>query len=211
MGEHVWVSNMLNDEASLGVFARTNMTKEQAIAAVQRNTDGQPVSQDLCPTRIWSESGVEDHEIAFEARNPDPDLFFASSYWIISGRAAGVLRQFDLGEGALYPVSEGVFNRDDRTRLPKEYFCWIFGNKKSAFLSQESRNVRAPKIEGLWWNMPWTPADDDVAVSGEALQGPDVWLDKMLFKSVFLSGPLGDALDAAGLREVFHLFKCRVI
>ena len=59
--------------------------------------------------------------------------------------------------------------------------------------------------------MPWTPADDDVAVSDQALPGPDVWLDNMLFQSVFLSGPLGDALDAAGLREAFHLFKCRVI
>lgn len=211
MSEHVWVSNMLGNEASLGVFASTNMTKEQAIAAVQRNTDGQPVSPDLCPTRIWADSGVEDYEIAFETRNPDPDLFFASSYWIVSERAADVLRQFDLGEGALYPVSEGVFKKGNKIRLPKEYFCWMFGNKKSAFLSQVSRNVRAPKIEGLWWNMPWTPADDDVAVSGQALPGPDVWLDKMLFQSVFLSGPLGDALDAAGLREAFRLFKCRVI
>lgn len=211
MSEHVWVSDMLGNEPSLGVFASTNMTREQAIAAVQRNKDGQPVSPDLCPTRIWADSGVEDYEIAFEARNPDPDLFFASSYWIVSERAADILRRFDLGDGGLYPVSEGVFKRDNETRLPKEYFCWIFGNKKSAFLSQMSRNVRAPKIEGLWWNMPWTPADDDVAVSDHALRGPDVWLDKMLFKSVFLSGPLGDELDAAGLREAFRLFKCRVI
>jgi hypothetical protein len=211
MGEHVWVSSVLGNEASLGVFASTNMTKEQAIAAVQRNNDGQPVSPDLCPTRIWASSGVEDHEIAFEARNPDPDLFCASSYWIISERAADVLRQFNLGEGALYPVSEGVFKRDNKTRLPKEYFCWIFGNTKSAFLSQESQNVRAPKIEGLWWKMPWTPADGDVAVSDKALQGPDVWLDMMLFNSVFLSGALGDALDSAGLSEAFYLFRCRVI
>lgn len=211
MSEHVWVSNILNSEASLGAFVRTNVNIEHVVEADQKNKDGGSVSQDLCPTRIWASSGVEEHDMAFETRNPDPDLFFAGGYWIVSEFAADILRRFDLGGGALYPVSDGVFKSDNETRLPKEYFCWIFGNKKSAFLSQDSRNVRAPKIEGLWWEMPWTPADDDVAVSGRALKGPDVWLDDMLFQSVFLSGPLGDALDAAGLSEAFRLFKCRVI
>ena len=50
----------------------------------------------------------------------------------------------------------------------------------------------------------------DIFTSG-TVAGPEVWLDMMLFKSVFPSGPLGDAFDRAGLRKAFRLFKCRVV
>ena len=53
--------------------------------------------------------------------------------------------------------------------------------------------------------------DDDAAVSRAALTGPDVWVDPLLFKSLFLSGPLGDALAEAGMREAFALLRCRVV
>jgi hypothetical protein len=39
----------------------------------------------------------------------------------------------------------------------------------------------------------------------------DVWLDPTLLQSLFLSGPLGDALVAAGLRESFRLYKARLV
>jgi hypothetical protein len=58
--------------------------------------------------------------------------------------------------------------------------------------------------------LPTIKKDDQLAVSPAAFDGPDVWVDPLLFKSVFLSGALGDALDAAGLRRAFDLFRCRV-
>jgi hypothetical protein len=48
-------------------------------------------------------------------------------------------------------------------------------------------------------------------VSREALDGSDVWVDPLLSRSLFLSQRLGDALDAAGLRQDFRLFRCQVI
>ena len=59
--------------------------------------------------------------------------------------------------------------------------------------------------------MPWEMEDGDIAVSRTALAGPDVWVDTALFQSIFLSGPLGDALDEAGLRHDFRLFRCKVV
>ena len=50
-----------------------------------------------------------------------------------------------------------------------------------------------------------------MAVSAAALGGPDVWVDPTLFKSVFVSGRLGDALDEAGLRKAFRLYRSRVV
>ncbi|WP_199857728.1 hypothetical protein [Erythrobacter sp. EC-HK427] len=50
-----------------------------------------------------------------------------------------------------------------------------------------------------------------IAVSRAALQGPDVWLDDGLFKSLFMSRRLGDALEAAGLKETPFLYKARVV
>jgi len=54
-------------------------------------------------------------------------------------------------------------------------------------------------------------SDGAFAVSRDALGGPDVWVDPLLLKSIFVSGALGDALEAAGLRKALRLFKCRVI
>jgi len=53
--------------------------------------------------------------------------------------------------------------------------------------------------------------DGNVAVSSSALDGADVWLDDGLFKSLFLSGPHGDALEAAGLKEALFMYRARVV
>ena len=85
------------------------------------------------------------------------------------------------------------------------------GNAKRAVLPDQSKNLGPPSVPGLWWKLPSRLNDEDVAVSRVALTGPDVWIDKMLFKSLFLSGPLGDSLDRAGLRNSFQLHRCRVL
>ena len=206
MTNHVWISSAQQDP---GLIQRVHtdlaqQDDEPDLKGQELNKKGLPVPPELCPKKIWGDESAR----TFKKM---PDLFWAWSQWIVSERAADVMRRFDLGGGALHPVSEGVYQRDGVTRVPGNYFCWTFGNTKSAFLPEQSRNARAPDIPGMWWKLPWKPADDDIAVSGSALIGPEVWLDDMLFKSVFLSGPLGDALDDAGLRKAFRLFKCRVI
>ena len=206
MNAYVWISNAMPD-STLIQRVGTDISESNTDAAAEGqelNRVGKPVPADLCPKRIWGDGSAP----AFEKM---PDLFWARSQWIVSGRAHDVLVNFDLGGGALYPVSGGVWQSDRSTRVPGEYFCWTFGNAKQAFLPDGSRNLRPPSVPGLWWNLPSRLNDEDVAVSRAALAGPDVWLDKMLFKSLFLSGPLGDALDRADLRKSFRLFRCRVL
>jgi hypothetical protein len=206
MSNHVWISSA-RQESTLIRSVLTEIEskdKKKEIDGQQLNEKGASVPPELCPKKIWGDGSAQ----AFKEM---PDLFWARSQWIVSERAADIMRKFDLGGGALYPVSEGVFQSDGVTPLPGNYFCWIFGNIKKAFMPDLSRHMRCPDVPGLWWSMPWILQDEDVAVSQAALAGPEVWLDKMLFKSVFLSGPLGDALDRADLRKAFRLFKCRVI
>lgn len=206
MSNHVWISGARQDSTLIkSVLTEIEAKdKKKEIDGQLLNAKGDSVPHELCPKKIWGDGFGP----AFKGM---PDLFWARSQWIVSERAADIIRQFNLGDGALYPVSEGVFQSDGLTPLPGNFFCWIFGNTKNAFIPDLSRNMRSPDVPGLWWSMPWKLQDEDVAVSQAALVGPEVWLDKMLFKSVFLSGPLGDALDRAGLRKAFRLFKCRVI
>ena len=206
MSNHVWISGARQDSTLIkSVLTEIEAKdKKKEIDGQLLNEKGVSVPHELCPKKIWGDGFAP----AFKGM---PDLFWARSQWIVSERAADIIRQFNLGDGALYPVSEGVFQSDGLTPLPGNFFCWIFGNTKNAFIPDLSRNMRSPDVPGLWWSMPWKLQDEDVAVSQAALVGPEVWLDKMLFKSVFLSGPLGDALDRAGLRKAFRLFKCRVI
>lgn len=214
MSEHVWVSRAITDPALVArvktdIGARDKAAIHEAGKLLDR---GQPVPQSMCPQRIWV---TEDPSAA----NPDPkpiapilNLFLAGRYWIVSAEAAEIIGRFDLGGGALYPVSEGVFEYGNETRIPGDFFTWVFGNSKQAFLAAETINKRKFGTgAGDIWNLPWELADGDIVVSQAALVGPDVWLDDHLFESIFLSGLLGDALGAAALSADFRLFRCKVI
>lgn len=75
---------------------------------------------------LWA---AEDVELDETVVRPPSDLFYARSYWIVSARAAAIIRRFDLGEGGLYPVTQGRYRRDRTTRVDGEYFTWIWGNR----------------------------------------------------------------------------------
>lgn len=53
--------------------------------------------------------------------------------------------------------------------------------------------------------------DNDIAVSRQALDGPDIWIDPLLWNGLFISDRLARALKIAKRASTFHLAKCRVI
>lgn len=203
MSEGVWLSKILADQ-DLVLFFGSDIAEENEEAAIhgtKNNPLGEPLDQSFFPKRVWASDETPP--------GPLPDLFVANGYWVVSEKAADVLRRFDLGKGALYPVA--VYQKDRSTPYPGEYFAWNFGNSKTALVPDQSQNLRPFGVSGLRWNLPWTPKDGNVAVSAEALAGPDVWVDPALFKSLFVSGDLGAALKSAGLHRVFELTRCRVV
>lgn len=206
MSDYVWVSKARLDSDLVGDFYTDIVVKDPSstLQGQKLNQSGQPVPEAMCPKKIWG-----DEDAPFFDRIPD--LIFAQSQWIVSAQAANVLRRFNLGGGTLYPVTDGIYQQDQVTRVPGDFFVWIFGNVKQGFLPDQTTNKRSPVPGGNWWNIPFDLADDDIAVSRAVLGGADVWIDPLLFKSIFLSRALGDALEAAGLREAFKLHRCRVI
>lgn len=205
MSAHVWVSKAMM-EARLILLVYTDISRNDRARAAEgerRNLRGESVPADMCPKRIWREPDEE---------RPIPDMFLAEGQPIVSARVAEILRGFDLGNGALHPVAEGLFQGDNTTPMAGAYFCWIFGSAKRAFLEAHSPTAR-PLSPGNRDRcvFPFAMSDGAFAVSGDALSGPDVWVDPLLLKSIFVSGALGDALEAAGLREALRLFKCQVI
>jgi hypothetical protein len=140
-----------------------------------------------------------------------PDIFNGGGYWIVSSDAASILKEFNLGEGGLFPIA--LFEEDETTPIAGEYFCLSIGNQKSAFLPEASvgakqRNIRVG-VPG--WKPPFVLTDDAFAVSEAALAGPDIWVDTVVGDAFFLSNSLALALKKAKADKGFSLRTCRVI
>lgn len=203
MSDSVWLSRALAEQ-ELVLYFQSDLSEgntEKSIEGSKKNPLGEALSEDFFPKTVWATEETPP--------GPLPDLFVAKGYWIVSDRAAAILRQFDLGKGALYPVT--VLQADKATAYPGEYFSWNFGNVKTALVPDQSQNLRPFGVSGLRWNLPWNPKNGEVAVSAAALGGPDVWVDPTLFKSLFVSDALGSALKSAGLAKAFLLIRGRVV
>lgn len=215
MTDHVWVSDLLGNEASFVAEVRGESGPGgRRIDLAKMIGDGEPAPPGYGPIKLWdNDSTTEDQHSGYPVNIAQevPDIFLGGGYWIVSGRVADILRRFDLAEGTVYPVSEGLYLSDEVTRIPGEYFSWAVRNEKAAFLPDQTPEKRKFGIAGTRWKLPWPMRDGNIAVSADALRGSDTWLDDGLFKSLFLSGPLGDALEAAGLKETLSLYKARIV
>ena len=99
MTDHVWVSRAMQ-ASMLILYVHTDIFQNhqaRAIEGERRNERGEFVPADMCPRRVWLEED-EDRSI--------PDMFFAEGQCIVSARVAEIVSQFNLGNGALYPVAE---------------------------------------------------------------------------------------------------------
>jgi hypothetical protein len=157
------------------------------------------------PAEIYGDPGANEADYRLA------DLFFAATVWVVSKAAADVLRQFDLGSGALYPVK--VLKKDRQTPVGGEWFCINFGNRKEAFLLSESVPMRETFVRNgeKAWRLKSVLKDGDIAVNQAANSGPDIWIDPLVAKAFFLSDALGTALKKAKADKGFFLHKCRVL
>ncbi len=176
-------------------------TEQKAVEAMGLLSHGQPVPEDMCPTKIWGDAGK-----GYIRRLPN--LFNANGYYVVSSKAAEVLRQFELGQGALYPVE--IFQSDQTTPVDGKWYCWVFGNSKAGLDVSASKNLKPFGVSGRRFTMPQPLLDGVIAIRPEVLDGPDVWTDPALFKSVFFSGALADALTNARMESDFRLAFCSI-
>jgi uncharacterized protein DUF1629 len=141
------------------------------------------------------------------------DLFALEGFFAVKGRLAELLATFDLGDGEL--VEFPIYEADKITRLPGPYYFLNFGSQKDCFLSKDSIGARLlgkNKITGQeLWAGPIEPEDGDIAVSVEARDGADLWIDPKLKGKIFMSGRLHDAIEVANLRIDFCFARTRIL
>lgn len=199
----VWIStapgHASNQRSLRHSFSETE--KQFAIDCRWKNESGESLGPDCFPKQIYGAPNAKEKDYLL------PDIFFAGSYWVVSKNAADVLRQFNLGNGALYPVE--VLKNDRQTPVGGEWFCINFGNVKQALIPEASPKIKPFPVNR--WAPPFVNEDDGITVSQTALSGTDIWVDPLLVQSFFLSDPLAKALKKDKVDKGFFLKKCRVI
>lgn len=207
--DFVWLSTAMKDPSQIRPFTNdltdNDGTGYLTVDTNKRNNAGEPLGPEAFPKVIWgcAERGAKTF-------GKLPDLFIGYGYWVVSERCADVLRQFDLGQGALYPVK--VMQKDKVTPIGDHaWFCINFGNTKRAFVREASDpNGFGSDIGGK--ASPWSfIKDEQCAVSTSALSGPDIWIDPTIDEGLFVSGALGNALRKAKCASGWGLRRCRMI
>ena len=207
--ETVWVSRAMSDSTLVKAITCDELATDPdpIIETMENSRKGKPMPADRFPNRLHGE--YRDAHI-----KKLPDICMAGGFWVVSAACADVLRQFDLGQTALYPVE--IFQHDQKTRVEGEYFYLAFGETKNVFEPDETPRATVfsampnPKPNG-YWDFMGEMKDGDVAVNKTALEGVDLWIDPSFISIFFLSDDLVQALKAAKLTRRFGLRKCRIV
>jgi hypothetical protein len=137
-------------------------------------------------------------------------LFTIAGFVMMSERCASVFQSFDLGVGGVYPVE--IHHGDRRTLVtPDTIYILNFGSKKPVFRPDKSSLSSLKKIGGHECYIPYEIADGDFALSADALDGPDLWIDPGLINVFFLSCRLIQALQVAKVIQNIDPKSCRII
>lgn len=198
MSECIWVSNSLGGSINHAGFM-TDLLKEKGQEAFdfdRRNQRGESLTSDFFPKKAWLLP--EDAK-----RKKLPEFRKTGSFALISERCAKVFQAFDMGGGNFYPVA--LFEADQITPLAGTWFAINFGNVKSCFSVDHSKKYTP--IPGRLWAPKATFSDFDLAFEPRVLEGPDVWVDPILFQTFCMSDRLAAALSDADLLMIFEPVK----
>ncbi|MGB3471342.1 MAG: hypothetical protein WBA51_11015 [Erythrobacter sp.] len=207
MSDGVWICYSLGGLESLGKVTSDWMESKddrKLVSAVKRaNSAGEAVTRDAFPPEIYGQVTAKEADYNFT------DFFIANALPVVSDRLATVLRRFDLGDASLYPVP--VLKKDKATPVDGDWHFLNFGNVKHAFIPEQSGGSGFEQIEGTdYWIMGGYGKHDAIAVSTDALSGPDIWVEPRCVSVFFLSNRVVSAIKAEGLTG-FDVVKCKVV
>ncbi|WNZ54000.1 hypothetical protein QT397_02340 (plasmid) [Microbulbifer sp. MKSA007] len=141
------------------------------------------------------------------------DIFALCGFYCAKGEFAEILKRFDMGGGEL--VEFPIYEADKTTQFPGPFYFINWGSQKHCFLHEESNGVKAtarnPETGFHRWRVAIGPQDGDIAVSGDALQGADLWIEPLLRSKIFMSGQLHDAIVKAYPKIDFRFSKARIV
>ncbi len=220
MADEVWVSGLLSNhklQLQLGIRKKyfghlwyprkldASHAIPEAVAALRQHKDGHALRREQFPEAI----AVDDEE-EFATTG---DMLSLGGFYAVRQKLADVFARFNLGDGGLIPVP--LYKADLETPWPKQYYWLNFGPHKDTFLPEASEHIRyiymdkKTGVETLKYIGP--PNDGLIAVTDNALEGPDLWVEARLWHKIFLSGGLARALIAAEPNVDLKLFRARVV
>ncbi len=207
MNGGVWMCNSLGSVEFWGEVTnpwRDEETPSQRMMDLSRaNEVGEVLPREAFPPQVHGQLSAKESDYKFT------DLFIANALPVVSGRLSEVLRRFDLGSASLHPVP--VFKKDKEMSVEGDWYFLNFGNVKHAFIPEQSKGIGFEQIEGTeLWIMGAYGKPDDIAVSSEALVGPDIWVEPRCVKVFFLSDRLASVIKDDGLTG-FDLVRCKVV
>ena len=175
MGDEVWISEGAKRSENVKLTFHSFVAQDKffderfefAEASTKRNKADEPHGPEHFPEHVFSNRTNQ------AAKQTFSDLFISRGYIVVSEAAARILREFDLGQGALYPTR--VTKADQQTEVGEGWYCIHFGNARESVVPEESRGLMParPDVSVL---ASYRKAGD-VAVSRNVLGGPDVWVD----------------------------------
>ena len=209
MSDYIWISKSLFDVSNWRALTSDLAEHDRAgaIACGERNDKGESLGPECFPTAIWP---------ADNARKSDTskgkDFFYAGTHWIVSGRFAQLMQDFEMGGTHFYPVQ--FLHADRQTPVGGEWFCLNFGNVKDALLPDQSTGLYRTSMRREGWTVA-SSNENLISFSPAAGQGSDLWFDARLKQVFCLSARLGDAMIETGIIKGFkglgELIRARIV
>ncbi|MBD8894307.1 hypothetical protein [Roseibium litorale] len=179
-------------------------TPEHILKSMRQTKVGWFLPQDCFPRDLYPHPGF--YPTPHKRRVPQ---IFSNGFVMLSGESAEVLRSFDIGEGALYPVR--LWHPDRTTPMPGEFFYLSQGNRKDAFLPELFEGYKLISSLKPWKISLGQPEKPQLFFSTGALAGPDIWWDKSIYGDFFISNRLKKALSKRALARDWRLMRCSVV
>ncbi|MEZ5752410.1 MAG: hypothetical protein R3D60_10725 [Paracoccaceae bacterium] len=133
---------------------------------------------------------------------------------VVTATARAAMEAFDLGDTRFHPITPWASDR--KTRIESEpLFIVNCCNVKSALtwdgdiVAGVTRRRRKPEeIDGIPRWRGFFP--ENLIFGPDALEGPDLWMEKHLIDGLFLSPRMAEGLTEAGLVQGWYLEPTQV-
>lgn len=219
MSGRAWLSNVMRDY---------RIGDKQGLRAKFYGEDWRPPQHKAVPTSDKVHTAVRKHVKGYALKDEEfpeaiavfdnkrfsrvGDLFVAGHFYAVKGRLAEVLECFDFGDGGLIPFK--IYRDDLKTPIDGSFYYVNFGSIKDTFLPNKSKNVRLisdNKETGIeLWQVDTSRESKDVTLSKEALVGADVWMEKKIIYTFFISDILATTLQKEKLNIDLQLSECGI-
>lgn len=153
---------------------------------------------------VWDEEGNVLTE-SLTGNHLAPMCRIESDY-LLSAESAEVFSRFDLGKSTLKRVP---VVKQGGEEIPDDSYFLHIGERKETLVPLKANKFRSPSAKATTVLGPLWIKENQISVEAEAAKGVAIWRDPIWRNAVFMSAPLANALEAAGLAYPWGLARCR--